>query len=267
MTLSELSLVEISNLITTQTWDFNLTGRKIVSLFNGLGCNDDYDELVQSKEFTKRAYTLKNLKDINGTIKLTKFMESLVDGRLFKEKEDKALLLNEIIGYDQYFFEKNADNIFKIIGKEVPEDLIVKPIFEEIEKEIVKQISSAKYTLWIAVAWITSLPIGREIVKKHRQGINVRIVVNDDDISRKSKVDFGKTDIEYYKISPNNDNYKNLMHHKFCVIDFQKVISGSFNWTTRATYNDENITIIENREQAEAFSNEFIKLIKHFPRR
>jgi phosphatidylserine/phosphatidylglycerophosphate/cardiolipin synthase-like enzyme len=86
-------------------------------------------------------------------------------------------LLNKIISYDSYFIEKNNDGIFKIIGKQGAEELIVKPIFEEIENEIVKQISSAKYTIWIAVAWITSLPIGREIVKKHRQGVNVRIVV------------------------------------------------------------------------------------------
>jgi phosphatidylserine/phosphatidylglycerophosphate/cardiolipin synthase-like enzyme len=136
-------------------------------------------------------------------------------------------LLNKIISYDSYFIEKNNDGIFKIIGKQGAEELIVKPIFEEIENEIVKQISSAKYTIWIAVAWITSLPIGREIVKKHRQGVNVRIVVDDDDVSERSKVDFSKTSIENYKISPNNDNYKNLMHHKFCVIDFQKVITGS----------------------------------------
>ncbi|MGN0935860.1 phospholipase D-like domain-containing protein [Acinetobacter amyesii] len=57
------------------------------------------------------------------------------------------------------------------------------------------------------------------------------------------------------------------MHHKFCIIDLKKVITGSFNWTVKASFNNENIAVIEQREQAEKFADEFIKLIEDLPRK
>ena len=50
------------------------------------------------------------------------------------------------------------------------------------------------------------------------------------------------------------------MHNKFCIIDLNKVIYGSYNWTGNAKYNNESITITEGREVAEDFANQFIQL-------
>lgn len=57
------------------------------------------------------------------------------------------------------------------------------------------------------------------------------------------------------------------MHHKFCIIDLKKVITGSFNWTNKANFNNENISVIEQREQGEAYAQEFLKLIKDIERK
>ena len=56
--------------------------------------------------------------------------------------------------------------------------------------------------------------------------------------------------------------YKNIMHDKFCIIDLQTVIHGTFNWTRAAQYNKETISIDKNRETAEKFADEFMKLKK-----
>ena len=50
------------------------------------------------------------------------------------------------------------------------------------------------------------------------------------------------------------------MHHKFCVIDLLTSIHGSFNWTKAANYNKETISVDRNRETAEQFTSEFLKL-------
>lgn len=50
------------------------------------------------------------------------------------------------------------------------------------------------------------------------------------------------------------------MQDKFCIIDLQTVIHGTFNWTKAANYNKESISIDTNRTTAEAFADEFIKL-------
>jgi hypothetical protein len=47
------------------------------------------------------------------------------------------------------------------------------------------------------------------------------------------------------------------MHNKFCVIDEQTVINGSYNWTNKAEYNYESITIIHDKELAFQFVDEF----------
>ena len=52
------------------------------------------------------------------------------------------------------------------------------------------------------------------------------------------------------------------MHNKFCIIDLQTVIHGSYNWTNNAKYNDETIAIENSRELAEKFAKQFIKLKK-----
>jgi phosphatidylserine/phosphatidylglycerophosphate/cardiolipin synthase-like enzyme len=53
------------------------------------------------------------------------------------------------------------------------------------------------------------------------------------------------------------------MHHKFCVIDNQVVLTGSYNWTTNAeTRNDENVTVQKDPESATKYSLEFNKLKK-----
>lgn len=57
-------------------------------------------------------------------------------------------------------------------------------------------------------------------------------------------------------------SYKNIMHDKFCIIDFQTVIHGTFNWTKAANYNKETISSDNNRTTAECFADEFIKLKK-----
>ena len=50
------------------------------------------------------------------------------------------------------------------------------------------------------------------------------------------------------------------MHHKFCMIDFQKVILGSYNWTNNANYNKEDIAVIESRDKSEDFAKQFMQL-------
>ena len=52
------------------------------------------------------------------------------------------------------------------------------------------------------------------------------------------------------------------MYTKFCVIDNQVVITGSYNWTNNAEFkNEENISIIENNEIASDYSVKFRQLI------
>lgn len=53
------------------------------------------------------------------------------------------------------------------------------------------------------------------------------------------------------------------MHDKFCVIDNQVILNGSYNWTTNAeTRNDEVVTVMNDPEGATKFSVKFKELKK-----
>jgi phosphatidylserine/phosphatidylglycerophosphate/cardiolipin synthase-like enzyme len=55
-----------------------------------------------------------------------------------------------------------------------------------------------------------------------------------------------------------------IMHHKFCIIDNAKVITGSYNWTIKARrYNKENVIYLEEKKIVDEFGIEFENLLKN----
>ena len=64
------------------------------------------------------------------------------------------------------------------------------------------------------------------------------------------------------KIAEPQGYYKNIMHNKYCIIDSKIIINGSYNWTKKANYNNETITINESKELAEKFLKNFMNIWK-----
>lgn len=268
MKISTLSLTQLVQQILDDDGPNRLTGAKIVELFNCFGSRDDYDLLKEQGNFpSRKVYTKNKLNEFNETPQLKPLIESLVDDRICQNIELRVEHLNKILKFDGYQLEKDIEGIFRLKGKDFKENIDLKPVFEDIERQVIEQINSAKYMIWVAVAWITSREIANALFKQYKKGLNVRIVVNDDELTRNRGIEFKKTNMEYYKISPMHAHYKNVMHHKFCIIDLKTVITGSFNWTNKASFNNENINIIHQRDQAEAYANEFLKLIENIERK
>ena len=106
------------------------------------------------------------------------------------------------------------------------------------------------------MAWFTNKVIFDELINKKKEGVNIQIILDDND--KNNELNFS-AEFETYKINIIS-LYKNIMHEKFCVIDFQKVVHGTFNWTNAANFNKETIAVISDRKTALEFSDEFIKL-------
>lgn len=89
--------------------------------------------------------------------------------------------------------------------------------------------------------------------------MNVRLIISEEDSNR-----------PYYRqLSDNFDtvlipNYGwqewNRMHDKFCIIDFEYVMHGSYNWTKVAEYNDETLATALDRDFVKKFADEYIRL-------
>lgn len=138
------------------------------------------------------------------------------------------------------------------------EEISQEILFEDIQRQVIDEIRAAKYSIWIAMAWFTDPDIFNELIKKKQKGLNIQIILDDNDKNRKAP--FRLEDyFETYWVNIES-LYKNIMHDKFCIIDLQTVVHGSYNWTRAAQYNKETISIDRNRETAETFADEFLRL-------
>ena len=131
--------------------------------------------------------------------------------------------------------------------------------FSKIKEEIIQGIRTAKYTIWIAVAWFTDKDIFQELLLKKKQGINVRIITSDEQ-SNSYLMSNLEENFDLKKVPLKGEYLSNRIHDKFCVIDFEYVMHGSFNWSNNANKNDETLAIALDRDFAKKFADEFMRL-------
>ena len=106
------------------------------------------------------------------------------------------------------------------------------------------------------MAWFTNPTIHADLLKKKHQGLDIVIIIDDNDRNKKDAPFVLENNFETYRIEIKS-LYKNIMHDKFCIIDLKTVLHGTFNWTVAANYNKETMSIDCNRETAETFADEF----------
>lgn len=132
-------------------------------------------------------------------------------------------------------------------------------VFSNIQEEIIQQINKANFEILIAVAWFTDKVIMRELLKKiSNDCIKVKILFYEDQINNKEFF------VPLYRAGAKIRYKQSMMHNKFCVIDNQIVINGSYNWTQNARLvNQENIQITIDKGLAQSFRDGFNELFKY----
>lgn len=116
-------------------------------------------------------------------------------------------------------------------------------VFENIEQRILKEIKEAHYAIFVSVAWFTNKKLFQALLEKAKNNCYVSIIIQLDEINSQCGIDYSQIQVgrsECFMISKEAE----LLHDKFCVIDFRKVITGSYNWTYKAAQNSENILIL-----------------------
>lgn len=135
--------------------------------------------------------------------------------------------------------------------------------FKNIRSQIIPLLRKASNEVSIAMAWFTSAELFLELIKCQKRGVRVELVLLDNPINfMEYAPDFNeliKAGGRLYIAS----SEVGLMHHKFCVIDKEAVITGSYNWTYYAeTRNVENILITDDKKVVGLFVQEFNRLIE-----
>lgn len=134
-------------------------------------------------------------------------------------------------------------------------------IFENIADRIYLELEQAQTSIYIAVAWLTNKNLFNILLEKAQQGIAVQLMLSNDHINEQSYVDYSQLDTLNSAAYLIGDGKKDLMHNKFCVIDSNTVINGSYNWSYKAEKNHENILITKgDNVLAEQFIKQFKKI-------
>lgn len=129
-------------------------------------------------------------------------------------------------------------------------------VFDNIEERILKEIKEAHYSIFVSVAWFTNKKLFNALLEKAKNNCYVSIIIQLDEINSQCGINYSQIQIgrsECFEISKDAE----LLHDKFCVIDFKKVITGSYNWTYKASYNSENILILNDPSVATQYISRF----------
>ena len=122
---------------------------------------------------------------------------------------------------------------------------------------IVNEIHHAKKSIFMQAFSFTSESIANELIAAHHRGITVKILFDRSQMGEKnSKFEFLKNAGLNVKI----DHVSGLAHNKVLVIDEQKVLTGSYNFTNAAEKrNADNIIMINNSQLAKHYYNNWLE--------
>jgi phospholipase D len=117
-------------------------------------------------------------------------------------------------------------------------------------QEIVSYIRSAQHSIYVQAYSFTSRPIERALISAKKRGVTVEIIFDKSILERQGTAWF----FIRYGIPIWIDSQPAIAHNKVMIIDQEKIITGSFNFTYAAQEkNAENVLMINDRELAKKY--------------
>lgn len=264
MKLSPYAIQNLVPFITGNNYPPSRTGRQLVKLFNKYGCRDIYDEFglperpgsFDNQRMSRKAYVEDRLKQLVASGTWKGLLKEVIESA--ENRENVVNEINALLRGDKLSVVKRGES-YEIEGGIIDNTPPVQNTahFEGIQNQILSELNKARVSITVVMAWFTNELLFKKLKERAQQGIDVKLAIYDDGINRKYGLNFDELNLFRIKKSPKGG----LMHDKFCIIDNQVVITGSYNWTNNAEFrNSENITIQKDLDQASSYSEEFRRL-------
>lgn len=266
----ELSEYAIQQLTPFVTGDNGLClyrkATELVILFNKYGQRDVYDSRNgglpklskgQTLNTTRKEYTKDRLRKLSGTDHIRPLLEEVLNDS--QNKDDCVREMKSILEPEKFTIQE-ADGKYTIIGGVVVQNNEIRndAAFQGIQTLILAELDKAQVSIILAMAWFTNQVLADKLKEKAKQDIWVEIIIYDDGVNARHGVDLSGLDVKFVKGTRGG-----IMHDKFCVIDNQVVLHGSYNWSCNAEYrNDETVQVSQDPKLSTKFSVEFRKLRK-----
>ena len=148
--------------------------------------------------------------------------------------------------------------------------LIDSPVLAEVEVlfspegaikgRLLKEVESTTSTLELAISDMTSFDMVQALLKAKQRGVKVRIIADSKQAKMKS------SQITYLihqgiPVKVLGGKEKGSMNHRFAILDGQKVITGSYDWSRALErWNYENVLILTDSEVVAFYQREFDRL-------
>lgn len=125
------------------------------------------------------------------------------------------------------------------------------------EARLLHWLSRANSSIHVLIYSFTLDRVGDALVAAHNRGLDVRVVMEKEEVERGSE--YGR--LKRAGVPVRLDTNPALMHNKVAIIDGLIVITGSFNWSTSAeNWNNENMIIIRSAQVAGLYEGEFQRI-------
>lgn len=141
----------------------------------------------------------------------------------------------------------------------------VNSYLDDIRQRILTELNKARFSISVASAYFTDDILASKLSEKANAGLSVDLIISSHEVNDISSYIFDSlrsSGVNVYKTGSGSSPYGGEMHNKFCVLDFETVITGSYNWTKRAANNEENIVIFKDKVQANEYLQKFYSLRK-----
>jgi hypothetical protein len=141
---------------------------------------------------------------------------------------------------------------------------MAKTIFDNIQKEIIKQLKQTENSVLLMLAWFTDTEILDALTECLRREVEVKLILSKSEwnmilADRLEKLKEFKN-FEVRSTGSNTPNTGSFMHRKLAIIDHKIVMNGAFNWTKNAQTNLEDYTISNDEKNAATCTEEFFNL-------
>ena len=141
----------------------------------------------------------------------------------------------------------------------VEKGVVIKNYFcpeDHCRDKVLRELNNANSSIYFLLFSFTDDSIGNMIIDKHEQGVEIKGVVEKRQNKNNKYSEYKK--LVYHNISVLYDYNKYNMHNKMFIIDNLTIITGSYNPTNNANYNnDENIIIIKSKKLAQLCTDYF----------
>ncbi len=129
--------------------------------------------------------------------------------------------------------------------------------------DLAQIIRRASKTLDICVFAFTNDKLSTAILHCFQKGVKCRLIC-DDECAKFNGADIWRLGLEGVPATTDNNKIAH-MHNKYCLIDSEILITGSFNWTSQAvTTNQENLIVIHDAGFVKEYQENFEQLWVEF---